>query len=158
MSFYSWCCVVNREVESVKQMVTEQCAVPITVQSAVLRPWHRQLTYCPVDNCQVRARRDLHSWLTYLLCCTVWVPDLFLDIISVTNFREWPWSRPRAVVAWVVCKSGKVWNVLGVFVRYKWRSFDRSFSFRYDSTIEWLGMCDIFHQFSVGQRVFGDYS
>ena len=36
---------------------------------------------------------------------------------------------------------------------YKWRSFDRSSSFRCDSTIERLGMCNIFHQFTVGERV-----
>jgi len=41
---------------------------------------------------------------------------------------------------------------------YKWRLFDQSFSFRCDSTIERLGMCDIFHQFTVGERIFGDYS
>jgi len=57
----------------------------------------------------------------------------------------------------VACKSGKVWNVLGVLLVYKWRSFDRSLSFRCDSTIERFGMCDIFHQFTVGERVFGDY-
>jgi len=47
--------------------------------------------------------------LSLLVC----VPDLFLDIMSVTNFRDGRRSRQRAVVA---CKSGKVWNVLGVFV------------------------------------------
>jgi len=54
----------------------------------------------------------------------------------------------------VACKSGKVWNVLEVLLVYKWRSFYRSYSFRCGNTIEQFGMCDIFHQFTVSERVW----
>jgi len=135
-------------------------------------PWRRPCDYheiCCMDGKTIKSlpnpsqhvpssqRQDLHSWLTYLLCCTVEfivsVSDLFLDIMSGNEVSRWPRSRPRTVVA---RKSGKVWNVLGVLLVYKWRSFDRSFSFPCGNTIERFGMCDISHQFTVGERVFGD--
>ena len=76
---------------------------------------------------------DLLTYCVALLGLLVWVPDLFFRYYFRNEFLRGPRFRPRAVVA---CKSGKVWNVLGVLLVYKWRSFDRSLSFRCDSTIE----------------------
>ena len=110
----------------------------------------------------VKFAKTRPSELTYLLTVLhCWI----YSFSSWSIFRQyvgnerssWSRSRPMAVVA---CKSGsvrKVSNVLGVLLVYKWRSFDRSFSFCCGNMIERFSMCDIFHQFTVGERVFGDY-